>query len=110
MSDLITSPVSKKTVKDINKSFTKQYWDSCKNGESLQLKNYELKQSIGKGTFGTVKLGIHIPTREKVAVKILEKNKIEDEGDWERIQREIQILKILRHPNIVQLYEIFEDS
>jgi 5'-AMP-activated protein kinase catalytic alpha subunit len=65
------------------------------------LKHYEIKRSIGKGTFGTVRLGIHIPSGEKVAIKILEKDKIEDEGDRERISREIHILKIIRHPNIV---------
>ena len=65
---------------------------------------------IGEGTFGKVMLGIHLPTQEKVAIKILEKEKIEDEGDRERILREIQILKLLKHPNIVQLYEIFEDE
>lgn len=34
------------------------------------------KKDFGKGTSGKVKLGIHIPNNEKVAVKILEKNKI----------------------------------
>lgn len=55
-------------------------------------------------------IGIHKPTKEKVAIKILEKKKIEDDGDRERIAREIHILKIIRHPNIIQLYEIFEDE
>lgn len=53
------------------------------------MKHYDIKNSIGKGTFGTVKLAIHLPTREKVAIKILEKEKIEDESDRERISREI---------------------
>lgn len=44
----------------------------------------------------------------KVAIKILEKKKIKDVNDVERVQREIHILKIVRHPNIVQLYEIIE--
>jgi len=57
-----------------------------------------------------VNIGIHKPTKEKVAIKILEKKKIEDDGDRERIAREIHILKIIRHPNIIQLYEIFEDE
>lgn len=61
---------------------------------------------MGEGTFGKVKLGIHIPSKEKVAVKILEKEKISDDSDIERITREIQILKLIRHPNIVQLYEV----
>ena len=44
---------------------------------------------LGEGTFGKVKLGLHLPTKERVAVKILEKEKIVDESDIERITREI---------------------
>ena len=54
------------------------------------------------------KQGMHILTGEKVAVKILEKDKIQDVADVERVAREIHILKIVRHPNVVQLYEIIE--
>ena len=43
-----------------------------------------------------------------MAVKILEKNKIVDVADVERVSREIHILKIVRHPQVVQLYEIIE--
>ena len=49
-------------------------------------------------------------TQEKVAIKILEKDKIKEQADITRVMREIQILKIVRHPNIVQLYEIIETS
>lgn len=49
-------------------------------------------------------------TEEKVAVKILEKDKIVDASDAERVSREIHILKILRHPVVVQLYEIIESE
>ena len=65
-------------------------------------------KTIGEGTFGKVKLGHHILTGEKVAIKILEKEKIKDSGDAERVSRELKILKMVRHPNIVQLYEIIE--
>jgi 5'-AMP-activated protein kinase, catalytic alpha subunit len=44
----------------------------------------------------------------KVAIKILEKDKIHDQKDVERITREIKILKKVRHPNVIQLYEIIE--
>ena len=54
--------------------------------------------------------GTHLLTQEKVAIKILEKEKINDQADINRVMREIQILKIVRHPNIVQLYEIIETS
>ncbi len=94
----------------INKSFTKAFKESNIKGIKCELKHYDIKKIIGKGTFGKVKLGVHIPTDENVAIKILEKDKIDDEGDRERISREIHILKIIRHPNIVQLYEIFEDG
>lgn len=57
-----------------------------------------------------MKLGIHNLTKEKVAIKVLEKSQIKDESDKERIAREISILKIIKHPNITQLYEIYEDD
>ena len=45
-------------------------------------------------------------TGEKVAIKILEKERIVDVSDVERVAREIHILKLIRHPNIIQLYEV----
>jgi 5'-AMP-activated protein kinase catalytic alpha subunit len=57
-----------------------------------------------------VRLGTHTLTGEKVAIKILEKDKISDKADIERVTREIQILKIVRHPNVIQLYEIIETN
>ena len=53
-----------------------------------------------------MKLGVHTPTEEKVAIKILEKGRIKDVSDVERVTREIHILKLIRHPHIVQLYEV----
>ena len=44
----------------------------------------------------------------QVAVKVLEKSRIKDKKDVERISREIKILKQLHHPNVVQIYEIIE--
>ncbi len=60
-----------------------------------------LGKTLGEGTFGKVKLGVHIFTGEKVAVKILEKDKISEVADVERVAREIHILKLIRHPNII---------
>ncbi len=72
--------------------------------------NYKLGRDLGKGTFGKVRVGTHLLTDEKVAVKILEKDKIVDTNDVDRVSREIHILKILRHPVVVQLYEIIESE
>lgn len=46
-------------------------------------------KTIGQGTFGKVRLGTHVLTEEKVAIKILEKEKIKDQGDITRVMREI---------------------
>jgi len=63
--------------------------------------NYYVGKSIGEGTFGKVKMGTHTLTGEKVAIKILEKERITDVSDVERVAREIHILKLIRHPNII---------
>ena len=60
-----------------------------------------LGKSLGKGTFGKVKMAVHSLTNEKVAIKILEKSRIKDKKDIERISREIKILKKVRHPNVI---------
>ena len=52
---------------------------------------------------------VHLFTMQKVAIKILFKDKI-SENDFDRVTREIHILKIVRHPHIIQLYEIIETS
>lgn len=88
-----------------------------KNAEGTKLGSYVFGKSLGKGTFGKVKLGIHTLTGElvslylliiQVAIKILEKARIKDKKDIERISREIKILKKVRHPNVIQLYEVIQ--
>ena len=74
------------------------------------LRNYQFIRTIGEGTFGKVKLSIHIPTKEYVAIKILEKSRIHDKEELERVEKEIKYLKELNHPNIVQIYEVIEDK
>ena len=49
--------------------------------------NYLFRSTIGKGTFGKVKKATHITTQEPVAIKILQKNKIKDITDVERVTR-----------------------
>ena len=69
--------------------------------------DYIIKETIGNGTFSKVKLGINKYTNEKVAIKLLEKKKITEKKDLERIFREMSIVKTLNHPNIIKTYEIF---
>ena len=69
---------------------------------------YDIKQKLGKGKFGLVKLGINKETKDKVAVKVLNKNNM-DSSDFELVRTEIEILKICQHPYIIKLYDIFEN-
>ena len=70
--------------------------------------DFKLTKKIGEGTFGTVRLGVNIQTGEEVAIKILEKVKILQLEDKTRVEREIKILKCLRHANIVHLYSVLQ--
>ena len=70
--------------------------------------DFNIKQVIGEGTFATVRLAINKQTGEQVAIKIMEKNKIIQKEDKIRIEREIKVLKNLRHPNIVHLYSVIQ--
>ena len=71
--------------------------------------NYEVKQDLGKGKFGLVKLGIHNQTKRKAAIKIMNKREMKNK-DLELVKVEIEILKIGQHPNIVRLYDVIETS
>ncbi len=74
-----------------------------------QIGDYLLNEELGSGGFGKVVLGIHIPTGEKVAIKIMDKEQIlSDELNKVRVLNEISILKIVRHNNIIKLYEVME--
>ena len=71
---------------------------------------YSIKDTIGKGTFSKVKLGINKSTGEKVAIKILEKRKIKNKNDQIRVERELNILKKINHINIVKIIQTKEDQ
>jgi len=68
--------------------------------------DYLIKHTIGKGTFGKVKIGEHTPTNENVAIKILEKDKIIDKDDIIRIEREMKISGSLNNLNVVKIFEV----
>lgn len=75
-----------------------------------QIGEYRMMRDLGEGTFGKVKLGIHVRTKQKVAIKILERKKIAMMSDQGRVDREIKILHEVKHRNIIKLYEVIETS
>jgi len=69
---------------------------------------YKLGQTLGVGTFGKVKLAVHDKTEQKVAIKIINKRKMEQMNMHEKIRREINILQFLSHPHVIRLYELID--
>ena len=76
-----------------------------KNGNIL-LRRYEIGKLLGQGTFAKVYHGRNIVTSRSVAIKVIDKDKIFKVGLMDQIKREISVMKLVRHPNIVQLYEV----
>ncbi|XP_076830630.1 MAP/microtubule affinity-regulating kinase 3a isoform X2 [Brachyhypopomus gauderio] len=69
--------------------------------------NYRLLKTIGKGNFAKVKLARHILTGREVAIKIIDKTQL-NPTSLQKLFREVRIMKILNHPNIVKLFEVIE--
>nr|XP_010924598.1 CBL-interacting protein kinase 19 [Elaeis guineensis]XP_029121069.1 CBL-interacting protein kinase 19 [Elaeis guineensis]XP_029121070.1 CBL-interacting protein kinase 19 [Elaeis guineensis]XP_029121071.1 CBL-interacting protein kinase 19 [Elaeis guineensis]XP_029121072.1 CBL-interacting protein kinase 19 [Elaeis guineensis] len=73
---------------------------------ALLLGRYEVGKLLGHGTFAKVYHARNVNTGECVAIKALDKEKILKGGLVVHIKREIAILRRVRHPNIVQLFEV----
>ncbi|XP_048760549.1 5'-AMP-activated protein kinase catalytic subunit alpha-2-like isoform X31 [Ostrea edulis] len=72
----------------------------------VKIGHYILGDTLGIGTFGKVKIATHQLTNHKVAVKILNRQKIKSLDVVGKIKREIQNLKLFRHPHIIKLYQV----
>jgi MAP/microtubule affinity-regulating kinase len=68
---------------------------------------YRLIKTIGKGNFAKVKLAKHVPTGREVAIKIIDKTQL-NPSSLQKLFREVRIMKMLDHPNIVKLFEVIE--
>ncbi|XP_035893623.1 MAP/microtubule affinity-regulating kinase 3 isoform X4 [Anopheles stephensi] len=68
---------------------------------------YKLLKTIGKGNFAKVKLAKHVPTNKEVAIKIIDKTQL-NPSSLQKLYREVRIMKMLDHPNIVKLFQVIE--
>ncbi|KAB8072017.1 hypothetical protein BDV29DRAFT_8811 [Aspergillus leporis] len=78
------------------------------------INQYEILEELGRGEHGKVKLGRHVATRQKVAIKIVQRyskrrrlGKLGNPAD--KVKKEVAILKKARHPNVVSLLEVIDD-
>merc|ERR1712196_16781 len=69
--------------------------------------NYKITKKLGEGSFGTVQLATSMATNDNRAIKNILKRKL---PDVKRFAAEIEIHRSLDHPNVVKLYEIYEDA
>ncbi|CAG9816286.1 unnamed protein product [Phaedon cochleariae] len=76
-------------------------------GDEPTIGKYKLLKTIGKGNFAKVKLAKHVPTGKEVAIKIIDKTQLTP-GSLQKLFREVRIMKMLDHPNIVKLFQVIE--
>lgn len=93
----------KSVTADVVKSVTKK----STSMRETQIGKYKLLKTIGKGNFARVMLARHMLTSNEVAIKIIDKTQL-NPNSLEKLFREVSIMKILNHPNIVKLYEVIE--
>jgi len=79
-----------------------------KQGKNQLIGEYVIGKLLGTGTFGVVKKGRHIKTKKEVAIKIVNKARTEKSGSTVLIEREIRILKQVKHPNVIECFEVIE--
>ncbi|CAH8428567.1 unnamed protein product [Schistosoma turkestanicum] len=70
---------------------------------------YKLIRTLGRGNFAKVKLAQHVSTGREVAVKVIDKTQL-NQASLKKLFREVNIMKMLNHPNIVRLYEVIESE
>ena len=111
MNSLESLKLSTQLIKDVKNKNGKNPLQKNQNKENeIRIGNYIITKTLGKGTFGKVKLGIYIPRNKKVAIKIIEKRKIKEEDDIIRLKREFEMLSQFNHPNVITVSEIFESN
>ncbi|KAK7602325.1 hypothetical protein V9T40_007914 [Parthenolecanium corni] len=88
---------------------TRRAFQSSRNRSSDEphIGKYKLLKTIGKGNFAKVKLAKHVPTGKEVAIKIIDKTQL-NPSSLQKLFREVRIMKMLDHPNIVKLFQVIE--
>lgn len=70
------------------------------------MRRYELGRLLGQGTFAKVYYGRSMETNQSVAIKVIDKDKVMKVGLVDQVKREISGMRLVKHPNIIELYEV----
>ncbi|KAF6153721.1 hypothetical protein GIB67_000954 [Kingdonia uniflora] len=76
------------------------------SGMRTRLGKYEIGKTLGEGSFAKVKYAKNVETGESVAIKVLDKDHVLRHKMIEQIKREISTMKMIKHPNVIKLYEV----
>ncbi|GAV58639.1 Pkinase domain-containing protein/NAF domain-containing protein [Cephalotus follicularis] len=76
------------------------------NKPSILTQRYEIGRLLGQGTFAKVYYARNIITNQSVAIKLIDKEKVLRVGLMDQIKREISVMRLVRHPYILQLFEV----
>ncbi|XP_010937988.1 CBL-interacting protein kinase 18 [Elaeis guineensis] len=79
---------------------------ATENKGSVLMQRYEVGRLLGQGSFAKVYYARNIGTSQTVAIKVIDKEKVLKLGLIDQIKREISVMRLVRHPNVVQLYEV----
>ena len=101
----------KQIIYAVKKDDQEQWFKSLRNaiGYFEITDFYELGMQFGNGRYGVIRTAVNKVTHESVAVKLIKKEKV-TENDLVTVRREIEVMRICQHPNIVSIIDTFENS
>ncbi|MQL82629.1 hypothetical protein Taro_015109 [Colocasia esculenta] len=73
---------------------------------SILMRKYEVGRLLGQGNFAKVYQARSLETGQSVAIKVIDKEKVLRVGMIDQIKREISVMRLVRHPHVVRLYEV----
>ena len=98
-------PPPRRTLAPSSRKLTPARPNHCQQIAGL----YDLEETLGKGHFATVKAARHVFTGEKVAVKVIDKSKL-NPVHTKGLLKEVLCMKLVQHPHVVRLYEVIDTS
>lgn len=105
----VEEPTNKQKNQNTNKT-TNESSSATKQDKPIEIEeSYTITEELGRGAFSIVKKGKNKKTDQFVAIKIIEKKFVEKQ-DLMLLAREIEIMKRVNHPNVLKLYEVFEND
>lgn len=107
MSAVVATPSQQATKPSSQRNNSRKDESHNPDLNATQIGNYVIQKTVGEGNFAKVKLAKHKLTGAEVAIKVIDKTTL-DEKKLSKLYREIRIMKLLHHPNIVKLYEVIE--